>query len=161
MIKLEFWRWECLGFSPSVFMGLEGTRCSNKGSLLPFSPWHKNDIKCTPASCHVNESKSNNAQGATKQPSPLFSAILAFNLCIEIPGTAKSRGCFMYISPHKPSYRNKWFIIFWGGQCAGKEKKRSSNPCSTVARIPWLPNAKAEQNKEICILSDAKQPAVF
>lgn len=105
-------------------MGLEGTRCSNKGSLLPFSPWHKNDVKCTPASCHVNESKSNNAQGATKQPSPLFSAILAFNLCIEIPGTAKSRGCFMYISPHKPSYRNKWFIIFWGGQCAGKEKKK-------------------------------------
>lgn len=81
--------------------GLEGTCCSNKGSLLPFDPWHKDDIKCTPASCHVNESKSNNAQRAAKQPSLLSSATWAFNLCTEIPGTAKSQGCFTRTSPHR------------------------------------------------------------
>lgn len=54
--------------------GLEGTCCSNKGLLLPFNLQHKDDIKFTLVSCHLNESKSNNAQGATKQPSLLCSA---------------------------------------------------------------------------------------
>lgn len=110
------------GFSPlfsSVQLeGLEGTCCSNKGLLLLFNLRHKDDIKFTPASCHVNESKSNNAQGATKQLSPLCSAIPVFNLSIEIPGTEKSQGHFTCTSPRKPPSCNKW-LFFWGG-CTGR-----------------------------------------
>lgn len=122
---------------------------------MPFNLQHKDDIKSTPVSCHVNESKSNNAQGATKQPSPVCSAVWAFNLCMEI---LKKAGAISHAQPHAslPPAQTEFF----GGRRAGEEE-RSANPCSMTAQILRLQNARAEQNKEICILSDAKQPAAF
>lgn len=88
--------------------------CANKGLLLPFNLWHKDDIKSTPVSCHVNESKSNNTQGATKQPNPACSAIWVFNLCTKIPGTEKNWGHFKCTDPrHPPSHKSWSFTIFF------------------------------------------------
>lgn len=56
-------------FSSVQLEELEEMCCLNKGLLLPFNLRHKDHIKFTPASCHVNEFKSTNGQGATEQPS--------------------------------------------------------------------------------------------
>lgn len=110
-------------FSSVQLEGFEEMCCSNKGLLLPFNLRHKDDKKFTPASYHVNEFKSTN-----RATQPLRSAIRAFNLCVEIPGTEKIQGHFSRTSPHKPLSHNKWVFFGGGGGVRGREK-RSSNPC--------------------------------
>lgn len=65
----------------------------------------------------------------------------------------------MYISTQASLTTTNDLLFFWGG-VQGKKKKKKVVKSMLDDGTDSLAT-KAEQNKEICILSDVKQPAVF
>lgn len=100
--------------------------------------------------------------GSNKAAQPALLCSVGISFVHRNPRNCRKPGLFhTYISAQTSLPQQMIYYFFGGGSGQGREKKGPQICVSATAQIPRLPNAKAEQNKEICILSDAKQPAAF